>query len=152
MAVITPQVASPAIRLSSKRVLRTHWSAQNAAIAPSQASAAAARQLPDPVLSVGIDSLPINKADRFNIGSDFMTMRRVGVMQELTRADKRRLRAGQFERAAGTSAAERARVDIERDSALAWLDANGGKRTDRDGGSISRRPLQPRRPPGRTSC
>jgi outer membrane protein TolC len=86
--------------------------------------AVAAGQFPDPVLKVGIDNLPVNGTDRFSTTNDFMTMRRVGVMQEITRADKRQLRAERFEREAEKSLAEKNAVtaSIERDTALAWLD------------------------------
>jgi outer membrane protein TolC len=98
--------------------------AQDAAIAAARELAVAAGRLPDPVLRAGIDNLPATGADRFNIGSDFMTMRRIGVMQELTSAEKRRLRASQLERTADKASAQKD-VDaahIERDTALAWLD------------------------------
>jgi outer membrane protein TolC len=51
-------------------------------------------------------------------------MRRVGVMQEFTRADKRNLRASRFDREAEKSLAEKAvsTAAIERDTTLAWLD------------------------------
>ena len=83
-----------------------------------------AGQLPDPVLKLGIDNLPITGQDRFSLTQDFMTMRRVGVMQELTRSDKRRLRAVRFEREAEKAIAEKAATTaaIERETALAWLD------------------------------
>jgi len=53
-----------------------------------------------------------------------MTMRRLGVMQEFTRADKRQLRSERFEREAQRTLAEKAAtsVTIERDVALAWFD------------------------------
>jgi hypothetical protein len=51
--------------------------------------AAAAGQLPDPVLKLGLNNLPIDGPDRYSVTRDFMTMRSVGVMQELTRAEKR---------------------------------------------------------------
>ena len=41
-------------------------------------------------------TLPVTRADRFSLTSDFMTMRRIGVMQEFTGAEKRRLRAESF--------------------------------------------------------
>jgi len=83
-----------------------------------------ARQLPDPVLKLGIDNLPINGQERFSLTRDFMTMQRIGVMQELTRTDKRRLRAERFEREAEKSVAEKAATtaEVERETALAWLD------------------------------
>lgn len=100
-------------------------SARDLAASAARDMAVAAGQLPDPVLRAGIDNLPVSGADRFSLGNDFMTMRRVGVMQEVTRADKRQLRAERFERSAEKSLAEKAAAtaSIERDTALAWLDA-----------------------------
>ena len=97
--------------------------AGEASIAAARAMAVAAGQLPDPVLKVGIDNLPVSGPDRYSLSNDFMTMRRIGVMQELPGAAKRRLRAGRFERVADKAAADKALVGatIERDTALAWL-------------------------------
>ena len=99
-------------------------SAQDFAVTASREMAVTAGQLPDPVLKFGVDNLPVNGSDRFSFTNDFMTMRRVGVMQEITRADKRQLRADRFEREAGKSLAEKNKITavIERDTALAWLD------------------------------
>jgi outer membrane protein TolC len=98
--------------------------AQGHAVDASRDLAVAASQLPDPVLKVGVDNLPVNGTDRWSLTNDFMTMRRVGIMQEITRSDKRRARANRFERAADKSLAEKAvtAAAIERDTALAWLD------------------------------
>lgn len=98
--------------------------AQDLATSASREMAVAAGQLPDPVLKVGVDNLPVNGPDRFSFTRDFMTMRRIGLMQELTRGEKRELRAQRFEREAEKSVAERnaALADIQRDTALAWLD------------------------------
>lgn len=87
--------------------------------------AVAAGQLPDPVIKAGIDNLPVSGADRYNVGSDFMTMRRIGLSQELTAADKRRLRAQSYELLAEkeSAAKDATATAIERDTALAWLDA-----------------------------
>ncbi|TQK01248.1 TolC family protein [Herbaspirillum sp. SJZ107] len=97
---------------------------QDAAIAAARELAVAAGRLPDPVLRAGIDNLPVSGSDRFNIGSDFMTMRRIGVMQELTASDKRRLRAAQLERTADKASAEKevAIARVERETAQAWID------------------------------
>jgi outer membrane protein TolC len=86
--------------------------------------AVAAGQLPDPTLKFGVDNLPVDGADRFSLKRDMMTMRRIGVMQEVTSADKRRLRAERFEREAEKSIVEKTATAaaILRDTALAWLD------------------------------
>jgi outer membrane protein TolC len=98
--------------------------AKDYAAQSSREMSVAATQLPDPVLKLGIDNLPITRQDRFSLTQDFMTMRRVGVMQELTRSDKRRFRAARFEREAEKAIAEKAATTaaIERETALAWLD------------------------------
>ncbi|HUP95412.1 MAG TPA: TolC family protein [Burkholderiales bacterium] len=99
--------------------------AQDASIRSSREMAVAAGQLPDPVLRAGIDNLPIDGSDRFSLSRDFMTMRRIGVMQEFTRPDKRRLRAERFEREADRAGAEKSATlaTIQRDTAIAWLEA-----------------------------
>lgn len=98
--------------------------AQDFAVSASRDMAVAARQLPDPVLKAGIDNLPVSGAGRFSFTDDFMTMRRIGVSQEFTRADKRDLRARRFEREAEKSLAQKdvTAAAIERDTTIAWLD------------------------------
>jgi len=98
--------------------------AQDAAAAAAREMALAAGQLPDPTLKAGINNLPINKDDRFSLTRDFMTMRSVGVMQELTRDDKRKARSARFDREAEAAEAGRAvaLANLRRDTATAWLD------------------------------
>jgi outer membrane protein TolC len=98
--------------------------AADAAISAAREMAVAAGQLPDPVLRAGIDNLPVSGADRFSIASDSMTMRRIGIMQEFTRGEKRALRAARYGRSADKAVAEKAvaAARIERDTALAWFD------------------------------
>lgn len=98
--------------------------AQDSAVAASREMAVAAGQLPDPVLKLGVDNLPVDGQDRFSFTRDFMTMRRIGIVQELTRGAKRELRAQRFEKEAEKSAAEKsaALAGVRRDTALAWLD------------------------------
>ena len=66
---------------------------------------------------------PINGPDQFSIGNDFMTQRRIGIVQEFTRSEKRQLRAERFEREAQRSSAEKTALvaSIQRETALAWL-------------------------------
>jgi outer membrane protein TolC len=99
-------------------------SAQDSSVLASQEMAVAAGQLPDPVLKLGVDNLPVNSADRFSLTDDFMTMRKVGLMQEITAADKRQARAERYDRLADKSRAEKkvTVAAIERDTAIAWLD------------------------------
>ena len=98
--------------------------AQQSAAAASHELAVAAAQLPDPVATVGLTNVPVSGSDAFSLTRDSMTMRSVGVMQEFTRAEKRRARAERFERDADRQLAERSAsvATIERETALAWLD------------------------------
>lgn len=109
-------------RIAVQRTLQL--AALDASLASAQQMAVAAGQLPDPVLRLGIDNLPIEGPDRFSLTRDFMTMTRIGVMQEFPRAEKRRFRSARFEREADRTAAEKsaALAAIQRDTAIAWLE------------------------------
>ena len=60
--------------------------AQDASIVASREMAVAAAELPDPVLKLELQNVPIEGPDRFSLNSEAMTMRSVGVMQEWTRS------------------------------------------------------------------
>jgi outer membrane protein TolC len=98
--------------------------AQSAAATAAREMAVAAGQLPDPALKAGINNLPVNGADQFSLTRDFMTMRSIGVMQEFTREEKRKARATRFEREADAAVAGRelTLANLQRDTAMAWLD------------------------------
>ncbi|WP_420997965.1 TolC family protein [Cupriavidus sp. 30B13] len=86
--------------------------------------AVAAGQLPDPVLKLGLDNVPVSGPDKFSLSRDFMTQRSIGVAQEFTRADKRRARAARFEAEASSAEAQRAVsvANVQRNAVSAWLD------------------------------
>lgn len=86
--------------------------------------AIAAGQLPDPILKLGINNLPINGEDRLSLSKDFMTMRSVGLMQEFTREAKRNARASRYDKEAETAITNRTLtlVNLQRTTALAWFD------------------------------
>lgn len=48
-----------------------------------------AGELPDPALTFAIDNLPIEGGQSFHLGSDFMTMRRIGISQAFPNRAKR---------------------------------------------------------------
>ena len=97
---------------------------QDAAAEAAREMAVSAGQLPDPVLKLGVTNLPADGPDQFSLTRDFMTMRSVGVMQEITRSDKRQARSVRFEREAETAEAGRrvALASLQRETAIAWLD------------------------------
>lgn len=98
--------------------------AQELSIAGSRERAIAAGQLPDPVLKLELQNVPVEGPDRFRLDRDTMTMRSVGVMQEWTRSEKRELKRERFEREADKTQAEKQAsiAAIQKSVALAWLD------------------------------
>ena len=97
--------------------------AQRSTLDGAQALLPAAGTLPDPRLIVGLDNLPVTGADRFSTTADFMTMQRIGLMQEVPNTAKREARA-----AGAQARIERERalltvteLAVRRDAALAWL-------------------------------
>jgi cobalt-zinc-cadmium efflux system outer membrane protein len=97
--------------------------AEAAAIDAAQAESIAAGRLPDPELVFGIDNLPTTGEDAGSFDRDFMTMRKVGVMQAFP---NRRKRTSQRERAAAAvsvaqSQAQQTRLEIARSTAEAWI-------------------------------
>lgn len=118
----TPLTLDEAVRLAVERSGLV--ASKDLAAHASREMAVAAGQLPDPILKIGIDNMPVDGPDQFSTTRDFMTQRRIGVMQDLTRSDKRRLRAERYEREAEKSLAEKAAAtaEIQREAALAWLE------------------------------
>lgn len=98
--------------------------AQDAAVTAAREMAVSAGQLPDPTLKLGINDVPVNGPDQFSLTRDSFTMGSIGLMQEFTRADKRRARSARYEREAEAAEAGRvaALTDLRRDTAVAWLD------------------------------
>src|SRR5262245_45084494 len=71
-----------------------------------QSEAVSAGRLPDPELIVGVDNLPVTGPDAYSTTSDFMTMRKIGVMQQFPSGAKRRLERSRAEAQASTAEAE----------------------------------------------
>uniref|UniRef100_UPI003F497218 TolC family protein n=1 Tax=Cupriavidus yeoncheonensis TaxID=1462994 RepID=UPI003F497218 len=94
--------------------------------------AVSAGQLPDPVLKLGLNNVPVNGPDQFSLTRDFMTMRSISVMQEFTRSDKRRAKAARFEAEATAADAQRAvgLANVQRNAVGAWLDRWYAEQTD----------------------
>src|SRR5467141_2461617 len=98
--------------------------AQGAALAAATELVPRARELPDPKLRIGVDNLPVNGADRFRYDTDFMTMRKIGLMQDFPNGEKRRLRGERAALERDVEAANLAaqRAGLRREIALAWLE------------------------------
>ena len=97
--------------------------AGQAAAESANSLAISAGRLPDPQVIVGIDNVPVNGPDSFSTTSDFMTMRKAGLMQTFTPAAQRR-----SERAVAAadivladSQLQATRYEVARATSIAWL-------------------------------
>ena len=97
--------------------------ASAATLDAASAAAPAAGRLPDPELVTGVDNLPINTAERYSFTRDFMTMRKIGVMQSFPSGEKRRLQGerAQQEIAVAQGDVRKTRFDTSRAVAEAWI-------------------------------
>jgi cobalt-zinc-cadmium efflux system outer membrane protein len=82
-----------------------------------------ASALPDPKMTFGIDNLPVTGSNAFNTGADFMTMKRIGLMQEFPARAKRKARQAladrTVEQAEALTVADQ--LQVQRDAATAWV-------------------------------
>lgn len=112
-----------ALQLAAERsqILR----AASAGVLGAVEAARAAGQLPDPMLSVGIDNLPVTGPERLRTTTDSMTMKRIGISQEWVPSGKRALRTAAAQARVGREAALRdeALAETRLQTALAYLDA-----------------------------
>jgi outer membrane protein TolC len=119
-----PQALSldDAIRIGEARSARL--AAQSSAVIAATDLAGRAGQLPDPKLKFGLENVPVSGPDAWSLTQDFMTMKRIGVMQDILNAGKRRARS---ERAALEVGVEQAglaleRTTLRREIAVAWYE------------------------------
>ena len=123
-----PVFAAPPLSLAEAQRIAANdapqLNAQSAALRAMQQSAISANQQADPKLIIGVDNLPVDTSDRFSFTRDFMTMRKIGFMQEFTRDEKLQLRGERAESEVRKEAAvlSLVEVNLKRDVALAWID------------------------------
>jgi outer membrane protein TolC len=120
-AQITGLTLDQALQLGLQRSASSQAAA--ASVQASREMAAKADQLPDPMLKLGVENVPINGPDRYSLSRDFMTMRRVGIEQQWVSADKRAARAERGQRAID---AEQANylinvAKVREETAVAWI-------------------------------
>ncbi|WP_288739258.1 TolC family protein [uncultured Rheinheimera sp.] len=86
--------------------------------------AVSASRLPDPLLRLSVDNLPVEGAMRYSLTDDFMTMRSVSLMQTFTAADKRQARSVRYEREAEAASSEQSLLKawLLTQTAKAWFD------------------------------
>ncbi len=90
LAVAAPLSLDQAVDLAVQRSQMTRSARAGAMSAAEMARAAG--QLPDPMLTFGIDNLPATGSNRFSTNAEDMTMKRIGMSQEWVPADKRSAR------------------------------------------------------------
>ncbi|HEX6634163.1 MAG TPA: TolC family protein, partial [Usitatibacter sp.] len=122
-ALAAPCLAAPALSLDEALTLAQSRSPQLAAREASARAAAAlvpaAGENPDPQLFFGVENVPAEGANRWSLDADSMTMKRVGVMQQFVRGEKREERTLKAEAESKREAAfvEMQRADLKRDVA-----------------------------------
>ena len=118
-----PLTLPETVRLAAEQAPRLE--AQDAAVAAAEAEASRAGALPDPMLMVGIENLPVTGGDAFDPTVEDMTMKRIGVRQEFPatakRTAQRTFALRQVDAARAQAVAEK--LAVHRSAADAWIDA-----------------------------
>jgi outer membrane protein TolC len=99
--------------------------AAQAAVRGSSDVVVKAGQLPNPMLKLSVEDLPINGSQAFTIGQDNFTMRGIGIEQEWVSTDKRRLRTALADRAVERDKSTYLQkvAEVRQQAAMAWLNA-----------------------------
>jgi outer membrane protein, heavy metal efflux system len=99
--------------------------AARAGVTSASQAAHAAGQLPDPMLGVSVENLPITGADRLHTGREGMTMKRIALSQEWVPREKRTLRTAAATAMVAREAASAAvaAADTRLQTAVAYIDA-----------------------------
>ena len=130
LAAVSLAHAQPSAPLSLDEALRiatarsASLGAATQGVLAAQQAAVAGSQLPDPVLRLGVDNLPVNGPDSGSLTNDFMTQRRIGITQEYVSSEKRALvrRRMELDAQRQTAAQRSLAATIRRDVATAWLE------------------------------
>lgn len=98
--------------------------ARRAQLESAQQESHRAGALPDPMLTMGIDNLPVTGTEAFDFRADDMTMKKIGLRQEIParakREARRSLAARTVDEAEAWSDAEQ--LAVRRAAAAAWVD------------------------------
>ena len=104
--------------------------ARSANVASVEALKRSAGQLPDPRLEVGIENLPVSGREQYSLTQDFMTMRKIGLMQEFPNSEKRKAQVDAA-RAGADVAAMRMKIEqlnVLQETAFAWIERGTAER------------------------
>lgn len=108
------------------RVASAHAPALDArqfGVVAAREEAARAGALPDPLLTVGIDNLPVTGSDSFDASANEMTMKKIGLWQEIPSRTKRSARSSFADRQVDEAQArvEAEALAVRRATADAWI-------------------------------
>ncbi|MCQ9374782.1 TolC family protein [Methyloversatilis sp. XJ19-13] len=128
LGLINPAMTQPSLTLQAAldaaQARSATLQAQHAAARAAREMAVATGQLPDPVLRLAVDNLPIEGSGRYSLTDDFMTMRSVGLAQTFTGSEKRQARSARYEREADAALATRSTLlaRLRTQTARAWFE------------------------------
>ena len=120
-----------AVRLAVER--SAQLASQSAMADAAREMSGPAAELPDPKLKVGVENVPTDGPDAWSLNRDFMTMSKIGLMQEFPREEKRKLKAQRALKEAerGTAAVEASKATIRQQTAIAWIARYFASETER---------------------
>jgi outer membrane protein TolC len=122
-----PQASEPLTLSAALRAAESRSAAlqgQDAAIRSLREMAVPAGRLPDPVLRLSVDNLPIEGPMRYSLTDDFMTMRSVSLLQTFVGSGKRQARSTRVAREADAAASMRSiqQTRLRTQTARAWFE------------------------------
>ncbi|WAL85016.1 TolC family protein [Pandoraea sp. XJJ-1] len=117
-----PLTFSDALKVAEQQSPALTASAAN--LRSAQSAAIPAGALPDPKLIAGVENYPVSGDTRWALERDFMTMQKIGIMQEVPNGDKRRARVEVADARSVLAQKQQqvSQLDVRRGTALAWLD------------------------------
>jgi outer membrane protein, heavy metal efflux system len=128
-AVLASLASMPSLALTLEQALllagreAPNLMARAAELEAARQAAVPAGELPDPKLLLGLQNLPVEGQERWRLDAEPMTMRMLGVMQEVPNRAKRSARV-ELARAGIDSAAAQEQVErlqVQRQTAQAWI-------------------------------
>ncbi len=124
-----PLTLAEALKLAETR--STQLAALRAAAEASASMAITAGENPDPKLIIGIENAPVDGPDKWSLTADGMTMRRIGVMQDFVRGEKRELMSAKAQAEARREAAlvDMQAADLRKEVAMAWFERHYAERS-----------------------
>ena len=128
LCLVNPAMTQPSLTLQAAldaaQARSATLEAQHAAARAAREMAVASGRLPDPVLRLSVDNLPIEGSGRYSLTDEPMTMRSVGLAQTFTGSDKRQARSARYEREADAALATRTTLltRLRTQTARAWFD------------------------------